>query len=305
MYDAIIVGGSNAGLSAALALGRSRRRVLVIDSGRPRNQPAQAMHNFLSRDGTSPAELRRIGSEQLAAYDGVELRAGEATGAAPIAEGFGLALADGSTAAARKLLLASGVEDLLPPIPGLAELWGGAVFHCPYCHGWEMRDLPLAVCASGPLALEALKLLRGWTSDLALCSNGPAELSAEEREQIVRRGIPIYEAPIARLAGADGELARIEFADGGALERRGLMLRVPQRQRSDLAGLLGCELVGDGPLAHLIKVDMLGRTSVPGLYAAGDCATPLQQAIAAAAAGAAAGAGINHELLAEEWAALG
>ncbi|HEX2203007.1 MAG TPA: NAD(P)/FAD-dependent oxidoreductase, partial [Longimicrobium sp.] len=265
MYDVVIVGGGVAGLSAALLLGRGRRKVLVFDGGAPRNAPAHEAHSFFTRDGTPPLELLRIGREQLAAYD-VEVRAGWVADAAREGEGFRVTAADGTEVTARRLLLATGVVDVLPEIEGLRERWGGAVFHCPYCHGWEVRGRPLAVLGRGDDAMHLVKLLRGWTDDLVLCTDGPAGLDDDARAKLARHGVALREEPVVRLEGPGGRLERIVFASGEPLAREGILLRPPQRPASDLAERLGCERLPGGPLV----TDPFLQTTVPGVYVAGD-----------------------------------
>jgi thioredoxin reductase len=299
VYDAIIVGGGPAGLSAALVLGRARRRVLVCDAGEPRNAPADAAHGVFTRDGTPPAELLRIGREQLAPYDSVELLPAEVTDAAVRDGGFAITLGDGSTRTARKLVLATSVEDRLPDVEGMAALWARGVYHCPYCHGWEVRDQPLAVYADGEIAMHLAPLLRGWSRDLALLTDGPSELGGEERERLARLGIALREERIARLEADDHGLARVVFEEAEPLPRTALFVRTTQRPRSELAQRLGCTLVEDGMNAGLIEVDDTKQTSVPGVYAAGDVTTPLQQVIVAAASGATVGAMVNSVLAQE------
>lgn len=298
MFDVIIVGGSVAGLSAALVLGRARRSVLVLDSQQPRNAQSPGVHNFLSRDGILPAELRQIGREQLKPYPSVQVRFATAEHAQAIDGGFVVKLDDGSEISSRKLLLASGVIDELPPIEGLAELWGSSVFHCPYCHGWEVRDQPLAVLVPDAERLfHVATLLHNWSSDLVVCTNGEAQLSPEQRQILAKLNLPIREDRLVGIEQANGQLTHLIFDQGEPLARSGLLIGVPQRQRSQLPAQLGCEVSDNPQMPGLIKVQMLGQTSVPGVYAAGDATAGMQQAINAAAGGAMAGAGINHELI--------
>jgi len=294
MYDIIIVGAGPAGLSAALVLGRVCRRVLVIDSGKPRNAPSPTSHSFFTRDGVPGTELRRIGREQLQPY-GVEVLDAEVAEALREGEAFTVVLGDGSRRSARRLLLATGVVDPLPEIEGLRELWGQGIFHCAYCHGWEVRGEPLAVLADGESAAEIVALVRCLSRDVVLCTHGSADLG-EDRERLGRNGIPIREERIVRVEGRDGHLERIVFADGTELPRRALFLPTLPRQHSDLAERLGCVLTDYG----LVKVDSAGLTTVPGVYAAGDLALRRHQVVVASADGAIAGIAINHELAWEE-----
>lgn len=296
MLDSIVIGGGSAGLSAALVLGRARRSVLVLDSGQPRNAPASAAHGVFTRDGTPPLDLLRIGREQLQPYSGVQLQGTAATEVRRHSAGFEVVTAE-SCVHAKTVLLAYGVKDDLPPIAGLESFWGSSVLHCPYCHGWEVRDEPLAYVASGDAAIEFGKLLLGWSRDLVLCTNGGEELSAGQREALTRNGIEVREQTISRLRGRDGMLTEIVFADGSVLSRRALFVRPAQHPGSGLDVQLGCARTEAG----FLQVDEFGRTSVPGVYAAGDLITRFQQVIRAAASGAVAAASINMDLLSAEF----
>jgi thioredoxin reductase len=268
-YEVIIVGGGSAGLSAALVLGRSRRKVLVCDAGNPRNTPAAAAHNLLSRDGIAPLELLRLGREQLTPYTSVEYRQNMVQEITPLEQGFKVRLDDLSEITTKKVLLATGMVDELPDIPGVQQFWGKSVIHCPYCHGWEVQDLPLAVYAHGSVAVAASLMILQWTKDVVLCTGGPADLNDEEHQHLERAGIPLYEEPITALEGSDGRLERIVFKNGDVLTRKAMLLHAHMHQRSNLVEQLGCELTEHGS----IKVDEIGQTSIPGIFAAGDAAT--------------------------------
>lgn len=296
MYDVIIVGGGPAGLSAALMLGRSRRRVLVCDTGRPRNAASRAMHGFLSRDGMAPQEFLAVARDQLRQYDTVELRHAEVVEAAcrPDAR-FHVALADGSTFTARKLLIATGVIDNLPPIPGFAELYGRGVFHCPYCDGWEVRDRPLAVYGRGARGLGLSLELTGWSRDLVLCTDGPAEIDVEGRARLARNGIRVREERLVCLEGREA-LERVVFASGEPLPRQALFFTTGQTQQSALAVNLGCEFNEKGT----VRTGKYESTHLAGLYVAGDASRAVQWVVVAAAEGAEAAFAINSDLLRED-----
>jgi thioredoxin reductase len=304
MLDAVIVGGGPAGLNAALMLGRARRQVLLCDSGQPRNAGVHAMHGFLSRDGTDPARLREVGREQLGAYPTVRVRDVGVDQVTGDQERFTVSLADGTTEQARRLLLATGVADQLPLIPGLAGLWGRGVFNCPYCDGWEVRDQPLAVLAADPRNLQLALHLTRWSPDVLLCTNGAAGLDDDARRMLDAHKVQVREEPIARLEGGSGRLARIVFAEGEPAERAAAFLHAPTRQRSDLPRQVECELLEDGS----VMVDDLGQTSVPRVLAAGDMArrpsmpVPGAQVIIAAAEGAIAAVAIDQALALQELA---
>jgi thioredoxin reductase len=302
-YDAVVVGAGTAGLSAALVLGRSRRRVLVLDGGEPRNAPAAGVHGFFTRDGMHPGELLEIGRGQLEPYPGVEYRAERATGVSGSDGAFEVVLEGGEAIAARKIVLATGVADELPDRPGFKELWGRGVYHCPYCHGWEVRDRPLAVMAGGDEVAERAVLIRNWSRDLVALTDG-SPLADGARARLGALGVPVYEGRIARLEGKkDGPegLSRILFQDGSSLEREGLFYGPPQRQRSPLAEALGCEVEAMGPAAEVVKADPMTReTGVPGVFVAGDGGPPPQSVANAVASGANAAAFLNHALCGED-----
>ena len=294
MYDAIIIGGGPAGLSAALILGRCRRRVLVCDSGEYRNAASHGLHGYLTRDGILPAEFLKIAREQLTPY-GVECRAMKVRDAMPLEERFVVTLEDGTTLYARKLLLATGVVDHLPEIEGLRDLYGTSVFHCPYCDGWEMRDQALAVYGRGRNGAELSQKLLTWSADVMLLSDGPAGLRGTERLRLGSRGIAVWEDPIERLEGAGGVLERVVFRGGSVLSRRALFLSAGRQQRCGLASKLGCTFTKGA-----VRTNRLEGTNVPGLYVAGDASHDVNLVIVAAAEGAKAGFAINSALEKEE-----
>lgn len=302
MLDVLIIGGSNAGLSAALVLGRARRRVLVLDHGQPRNAPSPHVQGFLSRDGTPPAELCRIAREQLRPYTTVTLEQDIGLTARRDGAGFAVTTGSGVTHHARALLLATGVRDELPPLPGLAERWGRQVLHCPYCHGWEVRERRLAVLSNAPWAAEYALTIRGWSDELTLLTDGAAALGDEERQRLARHRVSVDERPLAALTEGPGGQLRVQFADGANDDYAALFHRPVQRQASDLAQQLGCAFDAPFPGSELIRVDAMGQTTAPGVYAAGDAATLMQQAIVAASAGMVAASAINRALLLADFA---
>lgn len=295
MYDVIIVGAGPAGLSAALMLGRSRRRVLVCDTGRPRNAASRAMHGFLSRDGIAPADFLRTAREQMQQYETVELRDVEVVHAECREGRFHVTLRDGVRLAARKLLIATGVVDNLPSLPGFSELYGRSVFHCPYCDGWEVRDQPLAVYGRGARGLGLSLELTGWSRDVVLCTDGPSELEAGEIARLTRNGIVLREEPVERLAGTD-ELEHVVFTTGDLLARRALFFTTGQTQQSELARALGCEISEKGT----VRTGKYEATHLPGLFVAGDASRAVQWVVVAAAEGAEAAFAINTGLLKED-----
>jgi thioredoxin reductase len=290
-YDVIIAGGGPAGLSAALVLGRCRRRVLVCDAGHPRNAVSHGMHGYLTRDCVEPAEFLRIAREQLAPY-GVELRHATVKSACKPGEHFEVRLEDETTLSCRMLLIATGVVDELPPVPRIRDFYGSSVFHCPYCDGWEMRDQPVAVYGRGKNGAGLALDLKTWTSDVVLCTDGPARLGALESARLARHGVPVMEHRITGLEGSDGVLERIAFAGAEPLARRAIFFSTGQRQSCELARLLGCEFNHKGS----VRTNRLEGTNVEGLYVAGDASRDMQFVIVAAAEGAKAAVAINKAL---------
>ena len=301
VFDAVIVGGGPAGLNAALVLGRARRQVLLLDAGEPRNAASHAMHGFLSRDGLDPVELRRIARQQLTPYPQVKTVAALVDKVDVSGGRFDVLPSSGEMVTARKLLLAVGVSDVLPPIPGLAPMYGKSVFHCPYCDGWEISDQPVAVISEGSSGFRAALLLLGWSRDVVLCSHGPSELDESQRRQLATSGVSVCEKRIARLAGDSGQLDHIIFEDGTSLERSAAFFHGPVLLSSTLPENLGCVLTDSGR----IEIDEAGRTSVDGVFAAGDAARrrgqhPATQVIIAAASGALAAIALHQELMYED-----
>lgn len=293
-YDIVIVGGGPAGLSAALALGRGRKRVLLCDGGPRRNAAALHLHNFVTRDGTPPEEFRRIAREQLAAYPSVEVR--DTNAAAIIGSKGAFTVTVGTEQVeTRRVLLCTGMVDELLPIEGFRELWGHSVFQCPYCHGWEIRERPWAYLARDGMAVHFAFLLRSWSEHVTLFTQGAFELDAQVRAHLDAAGIRVEHAPIARLRRAGHRLEAIELANGEAVPCEALFAHPPQRQVGVVASL-GLTLDADG----FVQVDPMSReTSRPGIYAAGDLTTRLQGAVFAASSGAHAAGMLNHELTVE------
>jgi thioredoxin reductase len=276
VLDALVVGGGPAGLSAALVLGRARRRVLVLDTGRPANGVSDSVGGLLARGGVSPIELRRAGRAQLGEYTTVELRCDEVLDAQHLPGGFAVSVdGDDAPVRTRALVIAHGLRYKPPRLPGIEGLWGRSVFHCPFCDGWEVRDRPVALHGNGPAAGRSALLVAGWSGDVVLLTDGPAELDGE-RAALARAGVRVREEPILRLAGRDGRLERIEFAAGPAEDRDALFVSTRRGQPNGLAAALGCSLTEGGT----IETDIDGRTGVPGVYAAGDTATEHSRSVA-------------------------
>jgi thioredoxin reductase len=288
-HDVAIIGGGPAGLSAALVLGRARRRVVVIDAGTPRNAPASQMHGFLSRDGMPPGALLQTARVELQRYE-VEIVADRVVEATV---GFALRLAGDRTVQARHVLLATGASDELPNIAGARERWGRDFLHCPYCHGWEVRDQPLGVLCTGPGSVEHAHLLRQWTDDVILFTHTHA-ITDEERATLDARGIAVVDGQIERLVVTDDRLRAVRLNHGRVVPRVALFMRPAPRGHGDgLAAALRCETLAGG----LLRTDAEGRTSVPGVWAAGNATNPRAQVITAAGEGSAVAIAINTELV--------
>lgn len=308
-YDVVIVGGGPAGLSAALMLGRSRRRVLVVDEGRPRNRFAGHMHGVLGRDHTSPLELLAEGRRELGRYDGVEVRDGAVVGATRTAgadaeaTGFLVELDDATTVTTRRLLVTSGLRDELPEVPGLAELWGRGVFVCPYCDGWEVRDRRIAVLAGEQPNPHQAQLMRQLSDDVVFLSGG-RQIDDATRSGLLARGIRIEERPLARVeTDTEGELAALELADGETIPVDALLVAPVPAPLDGLLRALGAAHAEHPMGGSFVVVDAMGRTDVPGLWAAGNVTDPRSSVPFAMAGGNFTGAAMNAALVEEEIAA--
>jgi thioredoxin reductase len=291
-YDVVIVGGGAAGLSAALVLGRARRRVAVIDAGSPRNAPAAHMQGFLSRDGMPPAELLAAGRAEVTGY-GVKLFDDHVQTIEP---GFVVRLASGPVLSARRILVATGVGDELPDIPGVRQRWGRDLLHCPYCHGWEVRDQPLGVLGTHPGAVLHAQLVRQWSDDVVFFAH-THEVTASEQEQFDARGIRVERGEVTRLVIEADHLRGVELADGRVIARTAVFVRPGNVPHADgLLPALGCALDEAG----FVIVDGTGRTSVSGVWAAGNVVDPRAQVITSAGAGSAAAIALNADLVQDD-----
>lgn len=296
-FDVAIVGGGPAGLSAALTLGRACKRAVLFDAGPPRNAAAHEIHNFVTRDGTPPAEFRRIARAQLAPYEGVEVRDARVEAIEPAGALFRVRTTAGateSTIEARRVLLCTGMIDELPAIPGYRELWGRSIFQCPYCHGWEVRGRAFGYIAPAAEWLAWAPFLLGWSDDLVVFTSGQFAVPAQVAGDLARAGIRIEERPVLGLRAQDDQLAAVELAGGAEIAREVLFVRPPQRQTM-LVASLGLALDAHG----FVQIDEQLQTSVPGIHAAGDLTTMFQGALIAAAAGTRAAGVLNHALTME------
>jgi thioredoxin reductase len=296
-YDIVVVGGGAAGLSAALVLARAQRRVAVVDAGEPRNAPAQHMHGFLSRDGFPPAELLRLACEEATGY-GADIIAGRVCDVRRTGEKaprFEVHLDGRDVISARRVLVATGLRDLLPDIPGVRERWGHDLLHCPYCHGYEVRERPLGVIGGNPEAVAHAHLVRQWSHDVVLFTHD-AELAEGDREALVARAIGVVDGPVARLLVENDALTAVELADGRVVRRAAVFVRPRMVPDNDVLTDLGCAIDEGG----WVVADATGRTSVPGVWVAGNVANPRAQVITAAGEGSTAAIAINADLVDED-----
>ncbi len=301
-YDVVVVGGGAAGLAGAVALARSRRSVLLVDAGDPRNAPASHVHNFLSRDGTPPAEIYAAGRQEVARYGG-RVETGRVTALSRSGERFAVQIG-GRAVSARRLLVATGVCDELPQVPGLAERWGVDVLHCPYCHGWEVRGQRIGILATGPGTMHQALLFRQLSQHVTVLAHTGPELSGEQREQLGALGIPVIEGAVTQVEASDGALTGVRLADGTRVSLDALIVAPRMTARAELLAPLGLApsevTMGGQVIGTQIEADPSGATSVPGVWVAGNLAAINAQVISAAAAGLTAGAVINADLAAED-----
>ena len=302
-YDVVVVGGGAAGLGGALMLGRSQRSVLVIDAGEPRNAPASAVHAFLTRDGMDPTELLEAGREEVRGY-GVKVldgRVASAESADSVDGGFTVTLEDGSRVGARRLLVTTGLVDELPDVPGVRERWGRDVLHCPYCHGWEVRDQPVGVLGSGPIAMHQALLFRQLTADLTLFVHTAPQPTDEESEQLAARGVTVVEGEVASLEVHEDRLTGVRLQNGEVVSRSAVVVGPRFATRARMLAGLGLETtIHPSGMGEHIEADATGLTAVPGVWVAGNVTDPAAQVLGSANAGVMAGAAINADLIAED-----
>ena len=305
-YDVVVVGGGAAGLSAALVLVRALRSVLVVDAGRPRNAPAGHVHNYLGREGMPPGALLAAGRAEVTGYGG-RVVTGTVSSARPLAggaTGFRVELAGGREVLARRLLVATGLVDELPAIPGLAELWGRDVLHCPYCHAWEVRDQAIGVLATGPLAVRQALLFRHWSADVSLFTHTAPEPGEGAREELAARGIRLVAGEITALEATEGRLDGVRLRSGELVPRQAVVVVPRYRARADLLAPLGLrpteQLVDGQVIGSYLSAAPTGATSVPGVWVTGNAADPGAGVVNAAAAGLNTAVAINADLIAED-----
>jgi thioredoxin reductase len=292
-FEVIIIGGSYAGLQAGMTLGRALRNVLIIDSGKPCNAQTPHSHNFLTRDGEAPAAITAVALEQLKSYKTVQLLHGKAIKGEKTDHGFAVSTEAGEKFTAKKLILTTGIKDLMPSIPGVAECWGISVIHCPYCHGYEVAHQPTGILGNGDGGFETVKLIQHWTKDVTLFTNGPLAMSEEMVGLMKRKNIRIIETPVKAIIHENGQLDAVELADGSKVPLKAVYARLPFVQHSEIPAQLGCAFTETG---H-IQVADFGKTNIEGVYAAGDNCSMMRGVANAVSAGLAAAAFVNRELI--------
>lgn len=296
-FEVIIVGGSYSGLSAAMSLGRSLRQVLVIDSGLPCNRQTPHSHNFITHDGEKPAVISAKAKLQVDLYDSVQFYNGLVINAVKTENGFEIKTESGQTFTCRKILFATGIKDLLPEISGFAECWGISILHCPYCHGYEVKKQKTAIVANGDMGFEYTKMISNWTDDLKLLTNGKSTLNLEQTQILKKHNVEIIEDEINLIEHENGNIRKIVFKNQSKIEVKALYFKPPFVQHCLLPEILGCDLTEQG----LIKVDMLQKTNVAGIFASGDCVIQARSVAMAVSTGSFAGASINKELIDEDF----
>ena len=296
-FDVIIVGGSYSGLAAAMALGRALKKVLIIDDGKPCNLQTPHSHNFLTNDGKTPAEIAALANLEVRAYDTVTIFNGTAVNGNKTEKGFQIQVASGESFAAKKLIFATGVKDMLPAIDGLAACWGISVIHCPYCHGYEVRYEKTGILGNGEIAFDFTRLISNWTKDLTIFTNGASALTPGQREKLQQHQIGIVEEEIERMEHHNGHLRNIIFKNGSKCSIRAVYAASPFEQRCKTPELLGCDLTEEG----YIKIDDFQETSIKGVFAIGDNATKMRTVANAVAMGTTAGMTISKKMILDEF----
>lgn len=296
-FDIIIIGGSYAGLSAAMALGRALRNVLIIDSGLPCNRQTPHSHNFITQDGIKPSEIAEKAKAQTLKYDTVKFHNDLAVSGKKTENGFTITTKTGEEFTTKKLVFATGVKDIMPDIKGFSECWGITVIHCPYCHGYEVRSEKTGILANGNFAFHYAQLIRNWTKELTIFTNGKSTLTQEQTDKITKHNIPIIEKEIAYLQHENGNVRQIVFKDNSTFDLKAIYSRSAFEQHCKIPETLGCELNEQG----LLKVDMFQRTTVESVFACGDNASPMRSVANAVATGNVAGAVVNNTMTEEEF----
>jgi thioredoxin reductase len=295
-FDVIVVGGSYSGLAAAMALGRSLRKVLIIDSGKPCNRQTPYSHNFLTQDGKSPFEIAALGKQQLAIYSTVEFFNGLAVKIGKAEGGFIIGALSGELFNSKKIIFATGIKDQMPDIPGFSECWGISALHCPYCHGYEVRNQPTGIIGNGDYGFEFSKLISNWTDELTLFTNGQSTLTGRQVSDLERWHIDVVDDEITELEHINGQLNAIIFNNGSKASVKAIYSRLPFQQHCQLPKEFGCELTEHG----FIRIDNVHRTSVDGIFACGDNVSPMRTVANAVSMGTTTGMMVNKELIEED-----
>lgn len=296
-FDVIIIGGSYSGLSAGMALGRSLRNVLIIDSGKPCNRQTPHSHNFLTQDGKTPKEISTIAKEQVQKYDTVKFHDGVVLKTNKLDLGFEVETEQREKFTAKKLIIATGIKDVQPNIPGFTECWGISVLHCPYCHGYEVKNETTGIFANGDIAFEFSKMIQNWTKDLTLFTNGKSSLNEEQTQKLKEKSINVNENEIEEIIHENGQVQKLTFKNGQEFLLKALYAKIPFQQNINVSENLGCEMTEQG----FIKVDPFQKTNVYGVYACGDNVTMMRSVATAIAQGNFAGAMVNKELVDEHF----
>ena len=296
-YEVIIIGGSYSGLSAGMALGRSLRKTLIIDSGKPCNIQTSHSHNFITQDGKTPKEISSSARAQVEKYNSIKFYSGIAISGARKGNGFEVRTDSGDVFQAKKLVFATGVRDIMPAIKGFAECWGISVIHCPYCHGYEVRNEKTGILGNGEIIFEFSKMINHWTKDLTLFTNGKSVLTNEQTDKLKKHNIKIFETEIDVFEQSNGQIENVVFKDRSKISMKVIYAKIPFEQHCDIPKQLGCELNEQG----LIKIDAFQKTTVPGVFACGDNSFMMRSVANAVAMGTLAGAMVNKEIIDEEF----
>lgn len=296
-FEVIIIGGSYAGLSSALALGRSLRKVLIIDNGKPCNRQTPNSHNFLTNDGKTPREISTEAKQQVEKYTTVSFYEGLAVDGAKTENGFEITTRSNQTFKAKKVVFATGIKDVMPGISGFSECWGISIIHCPYCHGYEVRNQKTGIFGNGDYAFDFSKMVNNLTKDLTIFTNGKSTLTEDQSKKLNNKGIKIIETEIDRFEHENGYLKNVVFKNGTKHSMKAMYSKVPFAQHSDIASKLGCEMTEEG----YITVDDFQKTSVQGIFACGDNTTPMRSVATAVFTGNVSGAVANKELVEENF----
>lgn len=297
-FDVVIIGGSNSGLSAGMALGRSLFNTLIIDSGKPCNRQTPHSHNFIMHDGWKPAEMHAAAKKDVLAYPNVQYLNATVMAVTGSSGNFELTVADSDiTYHGKKIVIATGIKDIFPDIEGFAECWGISIIHCPYCHGYEYRNEETGILANGDMGYEMAKLISNWTKKLTVFTNGEAGFTEVQRQGLDKNKIEIIQTPITKFNHQDGYINQLILSNGEAHKLKALYARLPFTQHTNIPEKLGCEFTEQG----YIKVDMVQKTSVPGIFASGDSTSPMRAVSAAVASGTMAGVAAGKELMEERF----